>query len=274
MFATNFRKFRKRLFPTAGMAIAFFGSLSVGMDPSLAANMRPVSFGHSWDGEEHSLQNILDGMTVSGPNIDTKQDQTPYDLFTSTAIGNSSSTLMAEVADYASTNQFGIYSAKTGEKAVLFDGNATSSSQSFFSFLENGDLKIWDAVSSNSEVEITTKKGFGNQFGFFLNVAAENATYYSDDSLNPNGSPQAVIYQGNNQTQMQLPNYEAGLFNDNQFIVAFEDLLVENSDRDYNDMVAMVGAVEPIEPVPEPTSMAGLALVAGTWFLTRRRSER
>lgn len=273
MFTTMFGK---SFLTTTGIAIAFVGSTFVSANPGLAANVRPVSFGESWDGEEHSLENILDDMTVSGPNIDTKQDQTPYDLFTSTAIGNSSSTFMAEVADYASTNQFGIYSAKTGEKAVLFDGNDTSGTGSFFSFLENGDLQIGniDTIDSNPSPaagSFEIKENFGNQFGFFLNVAEENATYYSQDSLNPNESAQSVIYQGNNQTKMELPLRQAGTFTDSQFIVAFEDLEVGNSDRDYNDMVAMVSAVEPTTEVPEPTSMLGLALVAGTWFLTRRR---
>ncbi|WP_199247403.1 PEP-CTERM sorting domain-containing protein [[Phormidium] sp. ETS-05] len=230
-----------------------------------------ASFGVSWDdGSTNSLQDHLDDLTVSGPNIDTVGGQTGFERFTNTATGGSVSTFMFEIAGFASTNKFGVYN-QSGQKAELFGGSNDVSDQALISF-NNGDLGVtripW-APGNSTGLSQSIYSGFGNVFGFYLE-RGDGTTFYTEKSRN-GGYEQAVVYQGNNATTLQIPGKSPGLFTDNEFIIAFEDLwLGSNTDRDYQDMVIMV---ESIKPVPEPATILGLGLIGGALTLTRRRKS-
>ncbi|MFQ5845473.1 MAG: PEP-CTERM sorting domain-containing protein, partial [Planctomycetota bacterium] len=95
------------------------------------------------------------------------------------------------------------------------------------------------------------------------------------DSLNPGGKAQALIYQGDNATVLQIPPLAAGPFSDSEFIIAFEDLdrsITSNSDDDFDDAVVLVESIS-IVPEPATVAMTGLILGAALGFRARRRKR-
>jgi hypothetical protein len=60
-------------------------------------------------------------------------------------------------------------------------------------------------------------------------------------------------YQGIGE-EIQIMPFAAGVWGNNEFILAFEDLSNPGSDQDYNDFVVMVESVSP-HSVPEPSAM-------------------
>jgi hypothetical protein len=231
---------------------------------------RAVNFGTSWDGPGNSLQEQLNAITVGGPNIDTVNDQTGYQLFTNTATGSSIASFMFEIAGFASTNKFGIYN-QNGDKALLFDGVNDSGDRSVVDFLADGSVSVSTKGLSPGYSSPTVDRdyaNFGNVFGYYLE-RGDGTTFYTENSRNQGSYQQAVVYQGNNQTQLKLAGKSAGTFTPDEYIVAFEDLTRAGStDSDFNDMVVMV---ESVKPVPEPATLAGLGLVAGALGLKGRR---
>src|SRR5205085_3276969 len=119
----------------------------------------------------------------------------------------------------------------------------------------------------------TLVSGFGNTFGFYL-VNGQGATFYSEDSRNPGGFAEALIYKGkgNNVDLSEANDNMPGcqgvprscLSDANSWYIAFEDLSVTGpnsgnlgtfgaADRNYSDLVVQV---TDIQAVPEPGSMA------------------
>ncbi|MFB2938643.1 DUF4114 domain-containing protein [Aerosakkonemataceae cyanobacterium BLCC-F154] len=240
-----------------------------------------VSFGTSSDGL--SLQNLLDELTVSGPKIDTVNDQTGFNLFTNTASSGSVATFMFEIAGNASLNKFGIYNP-SGIKAELFAGINDVSDGTTVNFLGNGDVTVSTiGFAPGNEPDPIIKKytGFGNIFGFYLDTP--EGTFYTQNSLNPNGFQQAVVYQGNNQTELQIAGRSPGRFTSNEFIIAFEDLLrgsSGNSDSDFQDLVVLVESITPkkddVASIPEPgiaTSLLAFGLGSFAWILKGQRKK-
>jgi len=249
---------KKLLASTATLAVAL-GTVAIAPQSAKAG-----TFSNTWDnnksyctdlnlGKSCSLQNLLDSVTVGGPGVDTVNDQTGYDLFTNTATGVMPGSFMFELGDYAPDNVFGIYNSK-GDKVELFSGSSTAGDTAVHIFEEDDD--------------------FGNIFGFYM-TNKRGQTFYTENSRNQGGFQQAVVYQGDNETIMDLPGKAPGTFTDSEFIIAFEDLWLGGpTDYDYNDMVVMVGLVEPVESVPEPATMAGLGLVGAAMALSRRRKNK
>jgi len=266
-----------RLFTSTAAA----GLLALGTVISSPEQAKAVTFGTSFDdGLANSLQQHLDDITVSGSKINTVGGQTGYELFTNTASSGSIATLMFEFATNASTNKFGIYN-QSGAKAELFGGINDVSDGSTVNFLDNGDI----SVSTKGYLPGNTLptppsyqeyKGFGNVFGFYLET--KNGTFFTQSALNTNGSQQAVIYQGNNQTQLQIAGRQPGVFTDNEYIIAFEELLRSlpgNSDSDFQDFVVMVESIKPAR-VPEPdtaTSLLAFGLLGSGWMLKRQHQK-
>lgn len=239
-----------------------------------------ATFGESWDADDPkmdpycppnsdcSLQSLLDYITVSGPGIDTVTDQTGYQLFQNTATSNSTASFMFEIAGFASKNQFGIYNVSNPlEKVEVFDGANYSGAASTIYFTDSA-IVVWTGQLDPDTGDLVTPPPptfteydyNWNKFGFYLK--RDNTTFYTQTSLNDGGYEQAVVYQGDNQTVLDLPGRKSGRFMDNEYIIAFENMwLGGRTDRDYNDLVVMV---ESIEPFPEPRAIAGLAIVGAS----------
>ena len=210
-----------------------------------------------------SLQNTLDGITISDPGIDVVNDQSPFALFDDTSSGGAIGTLVAEIAGFAPGNQFGLYSSNNpNNKALIFDGPSTPFDRAFITFFENGDVQVND----NPIV-----KGVGDSFGFYLHTP-ENNTFYTEDSRN-DGNPQALVYQGDNVTELKLDGLDSGTFVDTEFIFAFEDLPFSNSDKDYNDSIVHISGIKPAA-VPEPMTILGSTLALGFGGLFKRQMSK
>lgn len=159
-------------------------------------------------------------------------------------------TLLAEYANLASGNSFGIYDENTGEELSLFTGGTDV----------NTGVTISFDLASGQATNLTTEESaeVGSTFGFYIDNGDGNK-YYSDSELNEGFDP-ALIYD-------TVGTSGEGLFGSN-LVVAFEDQ--EAGDRDYNDLV--VGLTD-VEAVPEPGTLAlfGMGLL-GVGAATRRKS--
>jgi len=241
---------------------ALASALTVPMMLSGGSSALAATFGND------SLQNLLNDITVSGPGIDTVNDQTRYDKFTSTATGNSTSSLMFEFAELDPNSKFGIYSAKKpDQKVLLFDGANYEGAGSTVYF-SNDRIAVWTGQFDPN--------GGGLVFDPPPNVERYNYSwnkyrtiFYTQDGLN--GYEQAVVYRGDDETVLDLSGSRSGTFTDNEFIIAFEDEWLGGiSDSDYDNFVVMV---ESIESVPEFGRLAGLGVVAALCIaMIRRRS--
>ena len=269
MSVLNTQKF---LTTTTGVTLALGSLLAFGQ--SALAESRPVNFGTN---SETSLQELLDGITVGGPGIDTVNDQTDFNYFTNQASGVSVGSLMFELTGFAENNQFGIYQyGNPLKKAVLFDGVNDSGDSVLVNFLDNDSISVvtqqFAPDASDPTPVFILLEDFGNVFGFYL-TNADGKTFYTDDALNPGEKAQALIYQGDDETVLDIPGKQPGTFSDNEFIIAFDDFTRDQgSDSDFNDFVVMFESIEPAS-IPEPTAIAGLGLIAGSLAMTRRRKS-
>ncbi len=212
------------------------------------------------------LQGVLDGITEGGPSsvdvtadelADAALDGTLNDSYWSVgAAGGSLSTVIVELAGFAGTNRFGIYDmADSTNSYELFDGDATTGSQVLLSIMLDGSVRVNFA---DTGIDFA-----GNKFGFYLDATAGNenddSVFYSDTSLNGDGIDHMYAYRGVGDT-VQIAGFAAGLWEDNEFILAFEDLR-GGGDRDYTDFVLMVESVSPV-PVPGAILLGVLGLGA------------
>ena len=80
-----------------------------------------------------------------------------------------------------------------------------------------------------------------------------------------------LAYQGTGD-QVQLPTFNPGEWNPNEYILAWEDLPFGNYkyDGDFNDMVLMVESVQPV-PVPAAVWLFGSGLL-GLVGMARRKA--
>lgn len=210
-----------------------------------------------------SLQTVLDNITVGGTSgINVQTDQVINDeTWAISAASGSVSTLIIEQTGFANTNSFGIYDVSNPANYVeLMDGPSGPGTQTLVNIMADGQVRVNSANTGSFFAN--------NMFGFYLdNVPNQGARWHSETGLNVDGVDHMVALAGNDSDVLQLPGFAPGLWQSTEYILAFEDQL-NGGDSDYDDFVVMVAS---IVPVPEPGSLALLALALAGIGASRRR---
>lgn len=195
---------------------------------------------------EDSLQTILDNLTVGGnSSIDVNTDQAvPDEVWNSTDSGLTPTRFIAEIAGNAGVNTFGIYDVNnTSNFVTLFTGGNTAGDLTAFEIQADGSVFV--NLFTDTGVDFSS-----NNFGFFLGTPG--GAFYSEAAKN-GGEDQMVAYQGGNGDFLNIPVAGTKEWTSGGWIVAFEDTLYSQSDKDFNDLVVLV---ESATPVPEPGTLA------------------
>ena len=225
------------------------------------------------------LQQGLNLSTQDGNfSYDLNDDQqTPDETWTFNAAGTGSAVMMFEYAGFANSNIMGIYDLDSGAKLELFSGAADAGSKVYLNL--NGDTFTTALFDNNFNFMGQNSADFGGStaFGFYLDIPHGN-TFYSQAALNGdhdnNGEADdhLATFQGNGQEFLDSNgdgNYFQ--FNDDNFILAWEDLKFDSSDKDYSDMVVMVTS---FVPVTEPGTIALFGLGLAGLGMARRSQKK
>lgn len=224
-----------------------------------------------------ALQNVLNGITVAPvANVSSVNTATDFiadgaDAYWSvTGAGGSVATMLIEVAGMAAQNDLYVYDAtdKT-KKVLLFAGADTGGTQKMLSVKADGSIFI-NFVDSGINFN-------SNTFGYMLHN--ETGNFYSDSKLNESNGANGfadhmLAFQGKNSDTVQLPGLAPGLWTNNEYILAFEDLPFSGSDFDFNDMVIMVESVTPAVPEPGTMMLFGIGMLGMAVFGKRRMNKQ
>jgi hypothetical protein len=232
----------------------------------------PAIAGPSFGDGGAALQGVLDDITTAPVAGDSSVDVTTDYIadasdsyWAITASGGSVSTVIVELAAFADSNKFGVFDMTDPSKMVqLFAGADGPGDQALLSIKADGSVYV---NFGDSGVDFA-----GNAFGYYLDATVGNsdptAIWYSDTLLNADQFDHMAAYRGTNTDTVQLPDLSPGLWADNEYVLAFEDLVEAVSDKDFTDFVVMVESVNPV-PVPAAILLGFLGLGAAGLKLRR-----
>jgi len=218
-----------------------------------------------------SLEGALNTITLlpnpSDTSVDVVNDMLTDNLDSSwniTATGGSVATVIIEIASYAGSNTFGVYDPiNPSTKVQIFDGAATTATQATLSIWGDGSVFV-NHVDTTVDFAVT-------YFGYYLDATIGNnnnqAIFHSDTAFNLDGQDHMYAYQGTNTDTVKIGGWPSGLWTNNEYVLAFEDLW-NGGDRDFSDFVVMVESVQPI-PVPGAVLLGILGLSAAGIKLRR-----
>lgn len=220
---TMWRSIGKSLVGTCALTCALYSAAGAA---SARAPQIPLQTG--WDG--YSLQAYMNGC---GQAINTLADQVDYQTWQSAANSTATFALRVELAGNARSNSVGIYNASQTNplKFLVFPGAAAAGWYATCAFGTSGQMVVRLFDQHNVLQGITNYSGVDrSNFGFYLQGPA--GTFWSQDSRNAGGKPQAVTFAGTG-------SY-AG-----RWWECFEDLPYATSDVDFQDSILLLEAVAP-----------------------------
>lgn len=194
----------------------------------------------SWDGANKNLNHYF---ATWGVGLDVNAGQMAGDEYWQSIITTGDSAVMLlEVAGHAPLNTFGIF--QNGQSGITH-------TQIF-----NG------AAAAGASALLTEPTG---AFGFYLEY--KGTYFYSDPNLNAGKYDQLASYRG---PFGGVTTVGGQLWDQNSYLLAWEDLPYANSDKDYNDMVLMIRVQEHQVPESGATALMILGTLATLIGLRRK----
>lgn len=186
-----------------------------------------------------SLQGYFNGV---GETINVLTDQQDISNWATTVSGNSTFSLMIELAGNAASNSIGIYNAGVPAPTLyqVFPGAAATDWFATVAFRNFPTRVVVNLFDNNAVLQGTTTYLGADRTNFGYYIQGPGGTWYSQDYRN-GGNAQALVYPGHG-------------INAGQWWLAFEDASVTGgSDQDYDDAVLFLESVNESTPVSTTT---------------------
>ncbi len=202
---------------------------------------------------------------IVGQSIDVYADQSPVAIFNTTGDLFSRFTIELELSANAQYNTMGIYNYTSGTTYQLFSGEDNKSDWTRVMFNYNGVagdtmVFVFEGDTGNKKSQTLYHGVESNSFGFYIQTE-DGSMFYTEDSKNPGGNPQALVYEATNPVPVS------------QYWICFDDVAFDSSDRDYDDFVIFACSVGPTVPEPATLLLLGSGLL-GMGVFARRRFKK